>query len=80
MKFSFIIIDVIGQIVLLKLHEVPDFFETEYFFNLVLEVSKYLNRELELPIGTNNSHIEIYKSRNRKIVKSNQRICLQSLK
>ena len=56
MKFCYRIIDVIGQIVLIKLHEIPDFVETEYFFNLVLEVSKDLKNQIK----------------SRKIVKSNQ--------
>ena len=42
MKFCYGITDIVGQIVLIKLHEIPDFIETEYFFNLVLEVSKDL--------------------------------------
>ena len=47
MKFCYRIIDVIGQIVLIKWHEIPDFVETEYFFNLVLEVSKDLKLNQE---------------------------------
>ena len=47
MKFCYGITDIVGQIVLIKLHEIPDFVETEYFFNLVLEVSKDLKSNQE---------------------------------